>query len=262
MPSGNAAIAIDNYALTGSIGASSSAVGMPASNMLTSHPSTRWRSLTSAAWFVLDMGVVRSIDTIMLAGLTCGSTSEMRVRLSATDATAATVVDHDSGTLLSGNTAFDSDYGYLAYRMATPLSARYLRIDGSDPAASYFEAGCLLAALSEEFEFNFVGGATVSWIDRSAVDTVESGQTLTWQRDKFRRVSLSFDAIRKSQRDGVWERMSKVNGSTKNALLILDTASATMARNSIFGRITTPPELAYLQAVEMFGSQLRMDERL
>jgi hypothetical protein len=236
---------------------------MPSFNLLTPHVSERWRSLSGTAWFVLDLRSLKSIDTIMLRGMTLGASSTARVRLSSTDSTGAAGDISDSGSLTSEvSTYFDLDYGALVYLLPFPTNCRYVRIDLTDPDAAYVEAGALLAGLREEFIYNPAPGAGITTIDRSRRASSSGGQTLIWNDNQYRQITLSFDLIDVAQRYGVFERMSRVNGMHKNVLLITDTDSANVARDSFFGLVSSQNQIAYLAAPDLYSQQLTINERL
>lgn len=259
----NAALVITNLADNGVVTASSQEPTMPISNLLTVHVSERWRSLSGAAYFVLDLGSAQSIDSVMLRGMTLGASSTIRVRLSSTDSTGAAGDIADSGTLSSGVSAyFNLDYGALVYLSASPLSCRYVRIDIYDPDATYVEAGALLAGLREAFTYNFVPGGGITTVDRTRKAQTSGGQTLTWNDNQFRRIELSFDWVTSSQRFGVVEDLLRVNGQHKNVLLIIDTSSTNLARDSIFGLVTNQTPVTYSALADIYGKQLTIDERL
>jgi hypothetical protein len=236
---------------------------MSTANLLTPHVSERWRSQLGTAWFVLDLGSSQSVDTVMLRGMTLGASSTARVRLSSSDSTGAAGDVSDSGSLTSGaSTYFDLDYGALVYLLSAPANCRYVRIDLTDPDAAYVEAGALLAGLREQFDVNFSVGSGITTIDRSRKASSSGGQTLTWNDNQYRQIALTFDWINATQRYGVLERMLRVNGTHKNVLLITDLASTNLARDSIFGLVSSQTPVAYLALPDLFSQQLTIDERL
>lgn len=257
----NAAILITNNADSGTLTASSQALTMPVSNLLTPHPSERWRSLTNADYFILDKGSSLSGDTVMVPGLTCGATSTVRLRLSTSDATGAAGDVLDTGAIANGTANFDIKYTSFVWRLANAASWRYTRVDISDPAATYVEAGCIVDGLSESFTYNFGYGGSIQYVDRTRVAPTSSGQTLTWSDNHFRRADLTFQWINETQRYGVVEQLDRDKGRRSNVLLITDTASTNLPRASIFGLVTdiTPVTFAILN---IFGKQLRIDERV
>jgi hypothetical protein len=263
----NASLMIDNLALSGSVGASSQVLTMPASNLLTPHPSERWRSLVNSAWFVLDKGAAEPADTVMVCGLTCGPNAMVRLRLSTIDLTGAAGDVLDSGAIASGTLNFDVLYGSFVWQLPSPAAWRYVRFDISDPDADFVEAGCIADGLAESFSVNFSNSGSVQHVDRSRVSPTASGMTLTWKDNTFRRIDLSFDSVSWAQRFGVVERLDRVMGVTENVLLIIDPASLNLPRDSIFGLVTSQTPIAFAQAYDstgkpLFGKEIRMDERI
>jgi hypothetical protein len=260
----SAAIVIDNNADGSTVAASSQDLKMPVSNILTPHPSERWRSLSNSAWFVLDKGSLVPANTVMLCGLTCGENATVRLRLSTIDATGAAGDILDTGTLASGDLHFDVEYGSFVYQLPAPASWRYVRFDISDPDSTFVEAGCILDGLSDTFGINFSVGATFQHVDLSRVSNTSSGMTLTWDDSTFRRVDLSFDWVSETKRYGVLERLDRVKGRKRNVLLITNPDSENLPRDSIYGLVTdlTPITFGSGTIMDVFGKQLRIDERI
>lgn len=259
---GSAALVIDNNADDGTVSASSQALTMPASNLLTPHPSERWRSLSNSAYFILDKGSSIEADTVLVNGLTCGENATVRARLSTIDATGVAGDVLDTGTLADGDAHFDRNYSSFVYRLPAPSSWRYLRFDIDDPDATYVEAGFVFDGLAEEMDFNFVPGASIQWIDRSRIATTSSGITLPWQDNRFRRVGLSFDFVSEAQRNGLFERLDRDKGRTKNVLLLLDSDSTNLPRDSVMGLIGEQTPITWGPFNDIFGKQLKLDERI
>ncbi len=258
----NAALVIDNFADGSTVGASSQVLAMPVQNLLTPHPSERWRSLNPSAFFVMDKGASLSSDTVALFGLTCGVNATLRLRLSSIDATGAAGDILDTGTIANGDGSFDVGYNSLVYRLANPASWRYTRVDLNDPDATYVEAGCILDGLSESLTYNFSPGGSFQHVDRSRISTTSSGITLTWDDNTFRRIDLSFDWVTIEQRYGVVERLDRIKGKARNVLLMTDTTSGNMPRDSIFGLVTDQTPITFGAIPDIFGKQLRIDERV
>lgn len=258
----NAAMVIDNNAASGTIGASSQVLTLPASNLLTPHPSERWRSLNSADWVVFDKGAASSGDTAGLFGLTCGVNTTVRLRLSLIDATGAAGDILDTGALPTGDPSFDVDYSSFVHRLSAPATWRYARFDIDDPDADYVEAGCILDGLSEAFTYNFVPGGSVQVVDRSRVAPTSSGMTLIWDDNNFRRIDLNFAWVAETQRYGLINRLDRLCGRRRNVLLMMDTASNNLPRDSIFGLVTDITPVTFGVIFDLFGKQLRIDERI
>lgn len=258
----NAALVLDNNADDGSLSGSSQALTMPVSNLLTPHPSERWRSLSNADYFVLDKGASLPGDTVLVGGLTCGVNATIRLRLSTIDATGAAGDVLDTGAIVNGTANFDINYSSFVWRLASPASWRYARVDISDPDGTYVEAGCIVDGLSESFAYNFAPGGSIQYVDRSRVAGSSSGQSLIWPDNRFRRIDLSFPWVSESQRFGLIERLDRDTGRRSNVLLITDPASTNLPRASIFGLVTDITPVTFGAIFDLYGKQLRIDERI
>ncbi|MDP1867009.1 MAG: hypothetical protein Q8L13_11800 [Bradyrhizobium sp.] len=258
----NASIVIDNNADNATVGASSQVLVMPASNLLTPHPSERWRSLSNTAWFVLDKGAAVVADTVMIGGLTCGVNATARLRLSSIDASGAAGDIFDSGDLASGSISFDVEYRSFVHQLAAPAAWRYQRFDINDPDADFVEAGSVVDGLAVTFDYNFAPGGSFQHVDRSRVSTTASGMTLIWDDNNFRRVDLSFGWVTAAQRYGLIERLDRIKGKKRNVLLITDPESENLPRDSIFGRVTDQTAVNFGPVFDIFGKQLRIEERI
>lgn len=258
----NAAFVLDNLALSAAVAASSQVLTMPASKLLTPHPSERWRSLSSSDWFVLDNGALATADTVMVGGLTCSAGATLRLRLSSIDASGAAGDVLDTGPVVNGDASFDIDYASFVAVLEAPLSWRYLRFDISDPGADYVEAGAVLVGLREEIAVNFTPGGSVQYVDRSRISSTASGMTLIWSDNHFRRLDLSFPWIEEAQRYGLIERLDRVCGRRSNVLVITEPDAPNLPRVSFYGLLTDLTPVTFGALVDLFGKQLRLDERI
>ncbi|WP_456622136.1 MULTISPECIES: hypothetical protein [unclassified Bradyrhizobium] len=258
----NAALVLDNLALAAAVAASSQVLTMPASKLLSPHPSERWRSLSAADWFVLDSGGLITADTVMVGGLTCSADATLRLRLSSIDATGIAGDIFDSGPVTNGDSRFDIDYASFVAVLETPLAWRYLRFDIADPGADYVEAGFVLEGLREEMAVNFAQGGSVQYVDRSRVSSASSGLTLVWTDNHFRRLDLSFPWVEEVQRYGLIERLDRACGRRSNVLVITEPASPNLPRSSFYGLMTDVTPVTFGVIFDLYGKQLRLDERI
>lgn len=258
----NAAIAYLNLADSGTVSASSQQVTLPATNVQTPHVEERWRSSVSSAYLIVDLGSVQSIDTVLLRGITVGSSGTAQVRISATDPQVESALLHDSGALSSGSSSFDVAYDALVRLLSTPVSGRYVRIDLLDSAASYVEAGRLFVGLRTTFDRNFTFGWSIGWADRSVKSKTRGGQTLTWNDNSYRILDVNFDSVSSSQRYGIVESIDRLNGQRTDILFITDPDSTNLPRDSIWGLITDLSPVVQPQLVDIFGRQYKIEERL
>lgn len=157
---------------------------------------------------------------------------------------------------------FDPDYGALILPLAAPLFGRFVRFDIADAGASYVEAGRGFVGLREAFTYNFVPGGRTTWTDRSRRGKTAGGQTLIFPDNKFRTTEINFDFVPEDQRNGLWETMALVNGNAVDVLLILDTASGNLPRDSYFGLVTNPIGTGFTGIPDIYTAPLAVEERL
>lgn len=264
---GNAAISGVNLADMGAVSASSQEILMPAATLLQTDVERRWRSKSNSSFVVADLLAIRTLDTVLLRGLTVTPQAVFRVRLSTSDASGAAGDVYDSGEIDSASSAFDAEYGALAVILSSGLAARYVRIDLEDPLATFVEAGRLIICKRTEFEYNFAYGWRVQWIDRSVTQKSRGGQTLVWQDNAYRTLNINLEWVTAAQRYGVVETIDRVNGLHADVLLITDVESENLARDSIFGLVTnlTPvvqPAAVFDAGGPLFSKEYVIEERL
>lgn len=257
----NAAIVYQNLADSGSVSASTSETEMPVARLQNQHVGKRWRSTAEPAYAIVDLGSSMSIDTVAMLGGTWGATAAAQVRGSTSVATVDSSLAFDSGSLAQG-TSLDSDYGALIYLLSSPVTTRYVRVDITDTPASYVEAGRLVVGLREAFTYNFVPGAGIAWTDRSRKTKSAGGQTLIFPDNKFRTAELNFEWVTEAQREGLVESIDRVNGQSTDVLLMLDTESDNLPRDSIFGLIDAPAATIFTGIPGIFSRSYRIEERL
>lgn len=260
----NAAIANINLADAGTVSASSQISSLPASNLLQSDVETRWRSNTNSDFFVSDLLSRVSLDSIFVPGLTGGSNTTVRARVSSVDSSGLAGDLYDSNSDATAN--FDANYDAFAAMLSAPVSGRYVRIDISDPDAAFVEAGRIIVCLRTSFTYNYGYGWQIQWEDRSTSAESRGGQDLTWIDSKRRHVTVEFKWVTTTQRYSVVEVIDRDNGVHKDVLLILDTASANLARDCIFGLIEsqTPivqPDPVFASDGPLYSKQYVVKER-
>lgn len=261
----NAGLLVVNDADTGFISASSQVLTMPAAKMTTPHPSERWRSNSNNDYVVVDKLRVKTGNTFMAKGLTCGPNSTVRLRLSANDQSVAVGEVFDSGVIASGSQSFDVAYGACVWAFPNAMSWRWSRLDIHDPDSTFVEVGSVIDGLRTDFEFNFALSSTVQYIDRSRVAQSSAGLTLTWEDNNYRRLNLNFERITEEERYGIIELMDRVKGIHRNVLMITDTTNENLPRSAFFGLVTdlTPVTFAvFTDLLHYFGKQFRIDERI
>jgi hypothetical protein len=256
---GNAALLINNVALSGFATASSEVTNLPASNLLIPHISQKWRSSSNSASVVLDKANSDPADTFVVSGITASTT--VRMRLSTTDATGATGNIADQ-TFADNSANYDSDYGTAVLLLPAPVAWRYARFDLNNPSGTFVEAGLITLGTREQLTHNFASGSSVQYVDRSRITETSAGLKLIWNQNHFRRVELNFDWVTLQQRYGLMETLDLVAGRHSNVLVILDTDSTNLGRDSIVGLISDISPNTYLAAIDLFGKQFRLEERI
>lgn len=258
---GNTAIVFPNQVDGALITASSQALTMPATNILTEHLLERWRSENNSDFFVCDKGSNSLGDSVLVGGLTGGVNSTFQLRLSSADSSGAAGDVLDTGALATGSLNYDVNYGQFAALLSTPKAYRYIRCDIYDPDKTYVEAGGLCSGLRTTLDYNFVPGASVGWVDRSKSAPTAGGQTLIWPDNNYRQATLSFEFVSAAQRISVFEPLDRDAGQRKNVLLIMNPDGTNLAFESIFGLMTnltpvTQPNLVFFAKVISIAQRL------
>lgn len=259
---GNAAISGINIAASGTISASSQELSLPASSLLAAGGETRWRSKTNNDFCVT--GLLSSFDTILITGVTAGVNATIRVRVSSADISGAAgdlydVTVTQSDAVVAGAPRFDANYDAVACLIGSVVSG-YVRFDTFDPDASFVEAECLNVRRCTQFTYNYGYGWQIQYEDRSTSQESRAGSDLIWLDNKRRHVTVDFKWIATTQRYGVVEEIDRDNGLHATVLLILDTASTNLARDSIVGLIKdqTPivqPDPVFAEDGPLFAKQ-------
>mgnify|MGYP003393913189 CR=1 FL=1 len=220
------------------------------------HVGEKWRSNEgNVASIVINLGSARSIDTIALMGVSGNPVT--RIRVSATDSTGLTGERYDSGSAANRVT-----YGYLVALITSPVSGRYIRIDLTDSAADYVEAGRLFVGLRDEFAVNFQPGWSASWVDRSRITEGRGGQTFIDVDNNFRTWDLTFGFLSEDDRNGFVEDIDYNNGAHTDVLLINNPDSSDLGRDCIWGLLESNAVVTQPHVIALFSKTYRIKERL
>lgn len=259
-----AAVAWDNLADEGSVSVSDFITRAPGANLQNPQVGTKWRINAASTYIVVDLLSSQSVDTIMLAGLS-GEDPDFRVRLSSLDTSGAAGDVADSGTI-SGVPYFDPNYGMFVFLLSALLSARYVRIDISEAAVEYIEAGRIFVGSRDTFE----NGQQTPWVRGAIKGSVYtpgvSGQTFVDLRPGYWRVQATFGFATEDERNGFVEAMSliTINFGHLDFLFIKDIESDNLARDSVWGYvdgdITSTQDLYIIPP--LYAVQLPVRQRL
>lgn len=260
----NAAIAYLNLADKGAVRASSSVILAPPERLQNPHVARKWRSGDGGAQaLTLDLGVAQIMDTVALVGLNMTLGGTVRVRASLMDDTAQTGEAYDSGILTD---VVDPAYAMLVHLMPSRVTARYVRVDMSEPTVSYIEAGRLFVGVRWQFAYNFGFGWSRGYVDRSRRTESRGGQTYVDRDVSYRLVSIAFDAVTEAQRFGFVEEVDRVNGQRDDVLLITASNSTNLGRDSIWGLMSdldpiTQPAI-WIDGAPAYAKAYKIQERL
>ncbi len=228
------AIAYLNLSDAGTILASSSLVLTPPSILQDPHIARKWRGrLGETEYLTIDLGSIQTIDTVMLRGLNLTAAGVTRLRVSLADTSAQDGSAYD-GTSEAGRV--DPVYGTLLFLLPSPVSGRYLRIDLTEPAASYIEAGRLFVGLRHELEFGISFGPNYRWIDRSGEAESRGGQDYIDADNSRRCWTMTIPLMSESFATDVWEELDRICGIRLAFLVIRNVNSSHFGRDSLWGR--------------------------
>lgn len=247
-----AAVVYENLADDGTVTAGSSILLAQPATVQNEHVRRRWRSLSAASHLLFDLGSSQSVDTIAIIGLTA---STIRVRVSNADSTAESGDLYDSGT-----TSVDQAYLQSIHVLATPITARYVRVDLVHATLGYVECGRGVIGLRSAFDYNFAYGVGRTFGDPSQRSQTRDGQTQINPENTYRILDLPFDFISEADRYGFVETMDRVNALQKDVLWLTNPDSANLARDTVWGLMTdvTPVNQPFFEA---FSKQYRIEER-
>lgn len=204
-----------------------------------------------------SLGTLASlVDTVGVFGMTMSASGTIRVRLSTSDSTGAAGDAYDSGTLVVSNS-----YNAHVSLVTSPVIARYVRIDLSDSVGTYVEAGRIFVGARTQFTYNFSYGWQKAIIDRSIRTKTRGGQTQIFLDNHYRSLDLTFTTVTLAQRNALIEEIDRINGLSTDVLFVIDTASSSLARDSIWGLISEPTAVVQ-PYFSVFSKQFKIEERL
>jgi hypothetical protein len=232
----NSALAWENFSDAGTITASGSLVLTPPSLLQNIHVAKKWRHNATTTFVVADLGALKLIDTVMLAGLS-SEIPTFRVRYSTVDPTGAAGNVYDSG-VISGLPYFDANYTQFIHLRPTPLSARYIRIDIVETGTlTYIEAGRLAVSGRDTFITNMQTPWSRSSV-RGGIDTIGvGGQTFTDVRPGHWSIRANYQFVEETERNDFIETMGLilVEFGRLDMLWIRDADSTNLARDCVWG---------------------------
>jgi hypothetical protein len=264
-PGWNACLAYVNLADVGSWSASSAIAQRPASTLQNVHVGRKWRSLTNADAVTCDLLNAQLFDTVALIGTNLTAAGVTRLRISNGDPSGVAGEVYDSGSAAG---RVDPNCGRLIFFMPAQLVGRYVRIDLSDAALSYIEAGRGVITVRNQVAVNFVPGASDLLNDPAVKKKSKGGQTYVdpASPDPFRVWEFTFDTLSETQRFGFIESADVLNGSRRDVLLCRNPASTNLSRDTIWGLMEMTPIVAQSgygnDGLPVYSKVYRIEQRL
>ncbi len=222
------------------VSAGSAVPTAPASLVQDPHLGRQWRTLFGLAesYLLADFGSATAIELVALFGTTLSASTTWRVRLSTADAIGVAGDAYDSGLVTA-------PVG-LAYGGATilvlpaPVTARYLRIDLADEDADQIAVGRLVAGLLWRPTYNYRIGYQRYVTDASAIDETPEGHAFVLARAPRRGLRVDFGWVTADEVAASIEPAMRHVGRHRDILLVLDTASTDLPRDSVWGQPAGP----------------------
>lgn len=247
-----------NLADAGTVSADDAVSTMPAANVQEARVSKKWRAAVDDTALQLDFGAATDIDCVAILGLNLTAAATARVKFSTINSTGDASV-YDSGLL--DPAGVDSFYGSFFHLAAQSYSARYVRVELTDAALDYIEAGRLVVGLAWRPEHNFEVGYARYSLDSSSVVEAESGEEWVNVKAARRAVRLQMAAVSQAEIDAHLDPMIAYAGRSRQVLVCLDPAASNLGRETFFGRMQAAPSATsftsalYKQSIEIAESR-------
>ena len=258
-----AALAWDNAADTAVITASAAVIGAQAWRLQDPHIGRKWRAEADSVYLTVTLAADTEIDTIALFGLNLTTAGVTRVRVSLTDPSAQDGALYDSGAAAGRVSAY---YGALVVLLDGVVTARYIRIDLSEAAVAYIEAGFLFVATRHQVGINFAYGASDTPVDPSIKTKSRSGATHIDARPKYRVWDFSFEWLSEAERFGWVEDIDRMCGASRNIMVVRSCASTDLGRDVLCGLITEGAPVisrdGFIASGNAYSKSYRVEQRL
>jgi hypothetical protein len=233
---GNAALGLSNYIdLTTTVLTANAALATaPVTYLQNPHVGKKWRDNAVATFVSADLASARSIDAVMLAGVS-GTNPAFIVKLGTTSGAS----DVFTSGSVSGLPYYDPDYQLFVYLLTAPLSARFVRVDISEAAVPYIEAGRWFVGLRNTFITNYQPTWTRNVVRNSQDVIGVGGQTYVDLRAGYTRQQAQFDFAEETEREGFIDDIFTAikNQGHKDMLWVMNPDSTNLSRDCIWGYI-------------------------
>ena len=281
MPS-NMIISSTNYSDSGTLTVDNAVGTLPITNLQDRQIVKIWRNSQTTAQIDMDFGQGRIVDFVALIKHTISQTGKIRYRLS--NVSDFSTTEHDSGlidawpvveefgTLPWGvfswggylNITIAAQYTISSFNVLTsPVQARYLRIDISDPdnTDGYLQAGRLIAGPAYKPSINYANGVQFEFVDESRITKSRGGQTFVDEVERFRRIRFELINLPENEMfQNVFNAIDRLRGVAQDILVIPQPDEpTTWITQNIYGRIAQTQPITN-SALTYYGRMIEVEE--
>jgi len=278
----NMIISSTNYSDSGTVTVDDAVGTLPITNLQDRQIVKIWRNTQTTAQIDVDFGQGRIVDFAALIKHTISQTGKIRWRLSNASDFSSTVYDsglidawpivEEFGTLPWGvfswggylNITVAAQYTISTFAvLSSPVQARYLRIDISDPdnTDGYIQAGRLIAGPAYKPSINYANGVEFEFVDDSRITKSRGGQTFFDEIERFRRIRFELINLPENEMfQNVFNAIDRLRGVAQDILIIPQPDEpTTWITQNIYGRITQTSPIVN-SALNFYGRQIEVEE--
>ena len=278
----NMIISSTNYSDAGTVTVDDAVGTLPITNLQDRQIVKIWRNTQTTAQIDVDFGQGRIVDFAALIKHTISQTGKIRWRLSNASDFSSTVYDsglidawpivEEFGTLPWGvfswggylNITVAAQYTISTFAvLSSPVQARYLRIDISDPdnTDGYIQAGRLIAGPAYKPSINYANGVEFEFVDDSRITKSRGGQTFVDEIERFRRIRFELINLPENEMfQNVFNAINRLRGVAQDILIIPQPDEpTTWITQNIYGRITQTSPIVN-SALTYYGRQIEVEE--
>jgi len=275
-------ISSTNYSDSGTVTVDDAVGTLPITNLQDRQIVKIWRNTQTTAQIDVDFGQGRIVDFAALIKHTISQTGKIRWRLSNASDFSSTVYDsglidawpivEEFGTLPWGvfswggylNITVAAQYTISTFAvLSSPVQARYLRIDISDPdnTDGYIQAGRLIAGPAYKPSINYANGVEFEFVDDSRITKSRGGQTFVDEIERFRRIRFELINLPENEMfQNVFNAIDRLRGVAQDILIIPQPDEpTTWITQNIYGRITQTSPIVN-SALNFYGRQIEVEE--
>ena len=275
-------ISSTNYSDSGTLTVDNAVGTLPITNLQDRQIVKIWRNSQTTAQIDMDFGQGRIVDFVALIKHTISQTGKIRYRLSNVSDFSSTEYDstlidawpivEEFGTLPWGvfswggylNITIAAQYTISSFNVSTsPVQARYLRIDISDPdnTDGYLQAGRLIAGPAYKPSINYANGVQFEFVDESRITKSRGGQTFVDEVERFRRIRFELINLPENEMfQNVFNAIDRLRGVAQDILVIPQPDEpTTWITQNIYGRIAQTQPITN-SALTYYGRMIEVEE--